>query len=109
MQRPRNQFTPKERHLRSELVKLIHWEKMVRGSLIRMSRSCGQEGCRCQRGDKHVSLYLGASKNGKTEMIFIPKDWEDPMKEWVKTFDKVKRLLEKLSDIYRERLRQRRS
>ncbi len=108
-QKPRTQFTQKERQLRSELVKLIHWENMVRGSLIRMSRSCGQKGCRCQKGHKHVSLYLGTSKKGKPEMIFIPKEWEDRMTEWVKTYDKVKSHLEKLSDIYRERLRQRKS
>ena len=102
--RPRSSIPLEERKTRSRLAKLVHDEPMTRGSIIQMSRSCGQSSCRCQRGKKHVSPYLGISKGGKVRMIFLAKDWQAPVKGWVKNYSEVKYLLERLSDMYRERL-----
>ena len=101
---PRSSMSLQERKVRSRLTKLVHAVQMTRGSIIMMSRSCGQSGCRCQKGQKHVSPYLGINKDGKVRMIFLAKDWEIRVKEWVKNYGEVKDLLERLSDIYREKL-----
>ncbi len=102
--RPRNSLSSEERKVRSRLTKLVHDVAMTRGSIIAMSRSCGQASCHCQKGKKHVSPYLGISKSGKVRMIFLAKDWQERVKQWVKNYDEVKDLLEKLSDMYRKRL-----
>ena len=109
MKRPRSSMSLEERKTRSRLTKLVHDAQMTRGSIIEMSRSCGQSSCRCQKGKKHVSPYLGISKGGKVRMIFLAKDWEAGVKQWVKNYTEVKDLLERLSDMYRERLIKRKS
>ena len=38
-----------------------------------MKRSCGKKGCKCQKGKKHVSLYVAYNENGKRKMRFIAK------------------------------------
>jgi hypothetical protein len=102
--RHRSHFSNEERLVRSRLMKLLHQEGLVRGSIIEVRRSCGQKGCKCQRGHKHPSLYLGVSKAGKVQMVYIPKDWEGRVKGWVDKHKQVRAYLEKLSDLHREKL-----
>ena len=67
-----------ERSLRSRLHKLLDdADGLVHGSLIRMARTCGNPRCKCAvKGEKHVSLYLGQTRKGKTRMKYIPKAWD---------------------------------
>ena len=102
--RPRSSMPYQERKVRSRLTKLVHDAPLTRGSIIVMSRSCGQASCRCQKGQKHVSPYLGISRSGKVRMIFLAKDWEARVRAWAKNYGEAKNLLERLSDMYRERL-----
>lgn len=106
--RPRSSMPFQERKVRSRLTKLVHDAAITRGSIISMRRSCGQASCHCQKGKKHVSPYLGISKSGKVRMIFLAKDWQERVMQWVRNYEEVKALLEQLSDMYRERLIKRR-
>jgi hypothetical protein len=45
---------------------------MVRGTLITISRKCGKPGCRCTRGEGHVSKYLTASEDGRVVRRYVP-------------------------------------
>jgi len=74
-------------------------EKVLRGSIVIVKRSCGKAGCRCQRGQKHQSLYVSQSNNGKTRMIYIPHKAEDETRRWVDNYRALKNTLEKISEI----------
>lgn len=100
----RSKMIKKEREATSELAKLTHESEYIRGNLVTMARVCGNPNCKCARGEKHVSLYLSIKKGGKQKMIYIPRDWEDTVKRWVKRYHRIKYLLEKVSEINRDRL-----
>jgi hypothetical protein len=43
---------------------------------------------------------------GKTEQLYIPKEKEELVRRWVKNYREVQELLEKISAIYWDRLKQ---
>lgn len=97
-----------ERALRSRLHRLLSQKDgLIHGSIIRMARRCGNPRCKCAtKGEKHVSLYLGQTKNGKTRMKAIPRSWETKIKRWVRNHTEANELLEKISEKGWERLQQ---
>ena len=63
--RPRNQRGPRERNARSQAVRRVAEQSLLRGSLVEMSRVCGKKNCRCQQGQKHRALYLAVRRNNR--------------------------------------------
>lgn len=80
-------------------------EPLIRGSLVMMARVCGGKNCRCLKGYKHRSLYLSQSRNGKLRMLYIPRAAEEAAKEGVLNYRKVKKILNRLSQIHMARLK----
>jgi hypothetical protein len=70
-------------------------------------KSCGKPTCRCARGEKHPALYLVASEGGKLRQLFIPRSLEDETRECVEAYQKIRELLEELSQIYWDKLKRR--
>jgi len=103
----RSRMSQAERALRSRLAQWVGTGQFVRGTLSKRERVCGKPNCRCTRGDKHVSLCLVRSKDGRIEQLHIPEQWEDRAKEWVRQYRQMRQNLEKLSDIHWQRLKQR--
>lgn len=94
----RNDLPPQDRSARSRLLKLLSsYSPMVRGSLVTMSRTCGDKRCKCASGQKHVSLYLNARIGDKRRMVFIPHDMEDMVRTLVSNAKEIDALLEEMS------------
>ena len=74
-------------------------EECIRGSLVVMRRSCGKLNCRCQKGQKHQSIYLSQSCNGKIKMLYLPQKTEAKAHQYVKNYRKIRSILNSLSDI----------
>ena len=101
-------MTRAERELRSRLTKLLHSDAIIRGTLAVRERTCGKPSCRCvTRGKKHAGLYLVVSEKGKYRQIFVPKAFEDDVRQWVESYANAKALLEEISKLHREKLRKR--
>ena len=105
--KPRSAAPKKERSLLSKLSKLIHQGNIMRGNLVTMARTCGNPNCKCTRGEKHVSLYVHQSKDGKPRMIYIPRDWEQRITEWTQRNQEIRNILEELSQISWDKLKSR--
>ena len=101
---PRTQFPPAERTVRSKLAQLLHEEPLMRGTLSVRRLTCGKRSCRCHAGHKHVALYLSYGKEGRVHQVFVPKDAEAQVRAWVHNSASVRELLERVSEMYRERL-----
>ena len=84
--RHRGRFSSAERAVRSELAKVVHDRQLLCGSLVTMARTCGTPGCKCTRGDKHISLYLSIRHQGRRKMIYIPSAWEATIRSWVDAY-----------------------
>ena len=74
-------------------------EETIRGSVVMVSRHCGKAGCRCQKGEKHRSLYVSQSREGKTRMIYIPKRSEEEARRLTDNYRALRDALEKISEI----------
>ena len=102
--RHRGYLSARERAARSRLVSLLRQRPLLRGGLVTMARSCGKQGCKCARGEKHVSLYLSVRMEGKRKMIYVPRSMEERVRAWVETHRDVERQIELLSESCMERL-----
>lgn len=100
----RNRFTPRERAARSRLSQLLHDHDFICGSVVAMARRCGKKGCRCQRGEKHVSLYLSIQIDGKRRMVYIPADMETEVRRKVEAWRESAQLTQLVSDACLQRV-----
>jgi len=74
--------------------------EIIKGCLVKLKLTCGKKNCKCYtKGEKHTSLYLSKSVNGKTRMIYIPKRYEAKVKEYVKRHKQMQKVIEELSEI----------
>ena len=94
---PRMQRSPQERHARSQAVQRVADQALLRGSLVRMERTCGKKNCRCQQGQKHAALCLAIRLDDQRKMIYIPRALEDTVRRWVETGQEVDGLLDAIS------------
>ena len=100
-------MTLRERRSRSALARLVSQRGLLRGNLLERRRVCGKPNCRCTRGELHAGLYLVFSEGGKLRQLFVPKAWESRVRLWVQDYHEIRRLLEEISRLYVEKLRQR--
>ena len=101
--RHRGHISAKERKKRSQLAKLLHERRFLCGSLVTMARTCGNPGCKCMRGEKHVSLYLAMKDGPKRKMIYIPRQWEESISSWVQNYQNIKKLTDEVSQLCLQR------
>ena len=100
-------MSPGERDQRSRLAQLAHATGLLRGTLAVRERACGKSNCKCAKGEKHVSLYLVASYEGRVRQLFIPKDWEPQVRRWVEQYQEARKLLEEVSLLYWDKVQKR--
>lgn len=99
----RSYLSAQERKARSRLTKALHQKPMLRAGLVTMSRTCGKESCKCQKGEKHVSLYIAVRVGQARKMIYVPPAWEEEVRSWVGNYREAAQLLEKILQGYLER------
>lgn len=101
---PRSHRPAAERDARSRLLQRCADAPLLRGSLVRMRRTCGKPGCHCARGEKHVSLYLAIRVGARRKMIYVPPDLEPRVRDWVQSSQEIDRLLQIVSQSCLEQL-----
>lgn len=105
---PRAKMSAAERRTRSRLAQLLSQRGVIRGTLLARKRKCGKANCRCARGEGHESLYLVISQDGRTRQLFVPKDWESRVRRWVEDYHRARELMEEVSRIHWDKVRDRR-
>ena len=103
----RTEFPALERNRRSRVAQLSHYSRLMRGTLTIRSRQCGKASCHCARGEAHVSLYLVQSQKGKPRQLYVPKEWEDRVRQAVKDYQELQNLVEEISELEWKRLEER--
>ena len=102
----RSELPDDERRFRARIAQLAHTHWFLRGTLSVRTRRCGRSNCRCARGEAHSSLYLVQSHDGKPRQVCIPKAWEDRVRQAVNDYQEMQRLIEEVSELEWQRLRQ---
>lgn len=79
-----------ERQERSQLAKLVHQESFLEGSLVDSAFKCGKDNCWCSKASKgHPVCYLSIRVGTKRKMIYVPKEKEKQVREWVKKYKEI--------------------
>jgi len=83
--------------------------EVLRGSLIERYKKCGKPGCKCAQGRGHgPKYYLSVSiPGGHPEMIYVPQDYVDRVKDYLANLAEARELLEEICEINRELMRRR--
>ena len=97
-------FSAAERRRRSRLAQIAHARRFLRGTLSARRGRCGKPNCHCARGQLHASLYLVQSHAGKLRQIYVPKAWEERVRQAVENHQALQRLIEELSELEWKRL-----
>lgn len=103
----RSQFSARERQQRSRLAQVVHVARFLRGTLTVRNVRCGKPGCHCAQGELHACLYLVRRQGGKLRQMFVPRPWEDRVRQAVQNQQEMEKLIEELSDLEWKRLRER--
>lgn len=103
----RGKMSPEERRLRSQMNKLLSEQGVLHGSLIRRRRVCGRPNCKCTRGELHEGLYLVVTERSVPRQLYIPKKWEQTVQQWIDNYRKARELMDEISRIYWEKVRNR--
>ena len=80
---------------------------MIRGTLSIRERSCGKQNCRCTRGEKHASLYIVVSIDGKYKQFCVPRSLEADVRIWVAQYHRAQELIEEISKTYWQKIQNR--
>jgi hypothetical protein len=100
-------MSERERHLRSRLAQLISQVGFAKGSLSLRAKSCGKPTCHCRDGEKHPAWYLVCREDGKLRQLFVPEKLLPKARECLETYQKIREMLDELSEICWARLKQR--
>jgi len=96
-----------ERRFRSQLAQLVSGRGLIRGSLLVRRRVCGKPTCRCVRGQGHENLYLVVSQDGRSRQLFVPREYEPAVRQWVADYHRAQELMEEISRLYWEKVHRR--
>lgn len=101
-------MSKEEREVRSRLRQVLRGEEgSVRGTLSVRQVTCGKPNCKCARGERHTSHVLVASYDGQPRQLFVPSALVPTVESWVAHYQRVRELLESLSQMHWEKIRRR--
>lgn len=84
-------------------------DSVLRGSLIKRYKRCGNPNCKCVQGPGHgPKTYLSVSYPGRSpQMDYVPQANCDQISQYVSNYTQVRAILEAISEINHELLRRR--
>jgi hypothetical protein len=82
--------------------------QVLRGSLFERTRRCGVATCHCASGDGHPVVCVGVTMpGGKSVQVTVPSELVPVVRQWTENYRRVWELIEGVSAVNRELLRER--
>ncbi len=103
----RSKMSSQERRWRSRLCQWLSRNELLHGTVAVRENTCGKSRCKCVDGKKHMSVVLERSSGGKHQQIYVPVDRQAQVRQWVKQYQDARDLLEKVAQIYWEKVSKR--
>lgn len=97
-----------EQALSRRAANLLRQDGLLRGNVSVRRRVCGKAACRCAEGERHEAMYVVYREAGRTVQLYVPKEWEERVRRWVKRYGEARETLDKLSGLYEAKVRRRR-
>lgn len=70
---------------------LLQRPPLLKGSFNEVQRTCGNPGCKCALGDKHLCRQLSASVEGKTRTWNVPRQYAAKVKRLTQNYRRFRR------------------
>jgi hypothetical protein len=70
---------------------LLQRPPLLKGSFSEVRRTCGNPGCKCARGEKHLCRQLSASIGGKTRTWNVPLRYAAKVKRLTENYRRFRR------------------
>lgn len=64
---------------------------LLKGTFSEVQRTCGNPGCKCARGEKHICRQLSASVQGKTRTWNVPRQYVAKVKRLTENYRRFRR------------------
>jgi len=88
--------------LRQRIARLVHERQaaekvllqrppLLKGTFSEVRRTCGNPGCKCARGDKHLCRQLSASVEGETRTWNVPLRYATKVKRLTENYRRFRR------------------
>jgi hypothetical protein len=77
---------------------------LIRGTLGKRRRVCGNKTCHCVTGEKHESTYLSASDGGQTRQVHVPVEHQDRVAAGVARYRRFRLAKAKLAELAQSQL-----
>lgn len=93
---------------RRELLRKIgRISNLIRGSVVVSTTRCGKARCKCSRGKEfeHRVVYVSVVVGGKRRNVAIPPERLSEVRGWSEQYQRLKRIVDELSEINVEILR----
>lgn len=97
-------FYTKQREARLKQIRNI--QPFVAGSMVKIAHTCGNPNCKCARGQKHENYYLTYKVKQKTRTKYIPVKMEKEVEGWTLEYKHLKRLINEISQLQKNIIRQ---
>ena len=82
--------------------------QVLRGSLFERTRRCGVATCHCATGEGHPVVCVGVTMpGGKGMQVTVPSELVPVVRLWTENYRRVWELIEEVSAVNRELLRER--
>jgi len=70
---------------------LLERPPLLKGTFSEVRRTCGNPGCKCARGEKHLCRQLSASVEGKTRTWNVPRQYAAKVKRLTENYRRFRR------------------
>jgi len=70
---------------------LLERPPLLKGAFSEVRRTCGNPGCKCARGEKHLCRQLSASVEGKTRTWNVPRRYATKVKRLTENYRRFRR------------------
>jgi hypothetical protein len=106
-QKHRSYLSVREREAISSLHHMLNESGLLRATLVLTRRTCGRRYCRCLTSKKHRHLcwYVSQRHDGRSRLKFVPKKKKREVLSWIERYQKIKRRLDTISNVYWEALK----
>lgn len=90
------------RRRRDALIKRLNAQgPLLSGSVVQGFWKCKIKGCRCQKGKLHTAYTLTWKEEKKTRTLYIPIDLKQEVEGWNKEYQRIKGLIQQISELNR--------
>ena len=87
-------------HKRDRILrKIMDHRNFLKGSAVETLTRCGNPNCHCAKGQRHQVLHLSYKDGKKTKRVYIPRQQEKKVREWIKNRKKILDLLKKAFEL----------